>query len=494
MAAFGALGVVSVAGLAVGAAGLGVGVNAQQRIDTLTTNMNNMTLTNKGYVSLVAKGTAPTFELLGLQAGTNITLTTTDTNVIITAAESAGPTGEQGPTGEVGPTGGDGTLVNIVSADAGVQTTFQGSIFPDDDGTQDFGRTANKWNDIFLSGTLNGVTQINFGGAVDVRENNLPKFSINPGIAIGGSTSTTDGKQVSVGNQSSVGLESIAIGGLAQAGGIHAMAVGADASAQFDDAIAIGNQSTCSATGTICLGNQTIALLIDAIAIGFQANATGAHSICIGDGSTSNALNAICIGPGVSNGTANSCVIGSSANIRASQPSTCDVGTTSTRFKDIWLSGSVLGAVTSRAYWSGTTNTSPSFVSGTRMVINLPNSTIGTLTDFTINASTGQVTYTGTNTREFNIVFNITLQYPGSGSQMTHWISKNAGSPPAAPTQARAFFALNANNFGVTNQFTLFDRLSLATNDTFQLAALLNATDATGVYNFVSCLVLTSLN
>lgn len=113
---------IGTAGFTIGGVALGIAINAENEASKAQDAINKLAITNVGDVSLVAKGTGPHFEMLGLKAGDNVTLESDGKNVIISAEGPTGASGQaivgptgasgvQGATGNVGPSGASGQSI-----------------------------------------------------------------------------------------------------------------------------------------------------------------------------------------------------------------------------------------------------------------------------------------------------------------------------------------------------------------------------------------------
>lgn len=100
------------ASLAVGTIALALAINAENVASNTLFNARDLSIENDGEVSLVAKGTSPNFELLGLEAGSGVTITSDTNNVTITVLGASGATGQTipGPTGLIGASGNSGPV------------------------------------------------------------------------------------------------------------------------------------------------------------------------------------------------------------------------------------------------------------------------------------------------------------------------------------------------------------------------------------------------
>jgi hypothetical protein len=128
------------------------------------------------------------------------------------------------------------------------------------------------------------------------------------------------------------------------ASGANDIVIGAQNSATQQYAVCIGNGITSTGVRQVNLGGGNFGITNpqpNSVAIGIdQTLGTGSNGICIGNAAQIGAVNdAISIGSGAVNSTANSCLIGDAAiaNIRPNSTNTCDLGTTSNKFKSLHL-------------------------------------------------------------------------------------------------------------------------------------------------------------
>lgn len=383
-------------------------------------------------------------------------------------------------------------------------------------------------------------------------------------IGFNAKSTAIPGNSVSVGNTSLCNAgRGVAIGDHTTAGG-NTVAIGYFATANIGNAVALGNATLASFNGALALGN-----------------ASGAT-----------ATNAIAIGNGPVNTTANSCLIGPSAivNIRPNNNNTCDLGTTANRFKDLNIAGSIAGVTNTRTAdnivsnagasvntrmasfsgtsgkviqdsgiitadvflrtgtiamtgdlnmnnndisnvttidgtgtvalgstsatqvnighsgvstiitgpasistpigsWYSTTAYLPAFTAATARLIPPTASTAGSLIDFT--QSLGVLTYTGLVARDFHICYNISFLTGASLSNMTFFNSKNGSL--VLGTQARIFFQVHPLNNATRVCVHFSDNITMATGNTVQLAAICALTTSAISFDFVSCNIFSTL-
>lgn len=128
-------------------------------------------------------------------------------------------------------------------------------------------------------------------------------------------------------------------------------------------------------------------------------------------------------------------------------------------------------------YNGGTsTMTSIPFTANTARLISVSGFTTNLNTDFSLNASTGQVTYTGSATKNFDIQINFSVRTLISlivTQTFTLWVSKNGSLTSVLPTSIQDFAI---NGFTYTFSSVLSFSTSLSTGNTLQLAGMYTAT------------------
>jgi len=152
----------------------------------------------------------------------------------------------------------------------------------------------------------------------------------NSTIIVGqGSTASNSNGTVVIGSGATSGnaSSSVAIGEGADIGGNNSVALGGNARTNNVNSIAIGKNSVSNGANAIALGSDS------------QAN--GYAAIILGSGSSSSFANAHCLGNGIINNDPDSLLIGATDNIRPSA-GTCELGTVSKPFRNLWLSGFAL--------------------------------------------------------------------------------------------------------------------------------------------------------
>ena len=327
-------------------------------------------------------------------------------------------------------------------------------------------------------------------------------------------TGTANSNHVQIGAESSIAsgafIGCVAAGYRATCSDNGAVAVGNTSTANAY-AVAVGQNASASLTQNVAVGQNAAASGITSIAIGPDSIASGFRAIAVGKSATASASAAIMIGPVGTNSVANTCKIGGSS-ITAIYPSSavCDLGTTSVPFKNVYVSGAVdstatlsLGTTNAtavsigktavnttinglfitplpRASWYCTANTLPSFVANVwRAVAIAPSSS--SLVDFTINGTTGALTYTGALTRTFEFSVNMNMSFTAASTFFAA-INKNPTTPPAGliSTQSSVIWDVTVAT-GSRQQLVWTDQISLAQNDIIQICARWNNTSATQV-------------
>lgn len=113
----------------------------------------------------------------------------------------------------------------------------------------------------------------------------------------------------------------------------------------------IGNNISVSGTSddNIIIGRNTSMASTDrSVIVGQGSSYTGSFGTLVGYTNTSSATKANCFGSSLTNSTANSLLLEASANIRSNTNASCDLGTSSATFKDIYGSGSLIGGTNTR--------------------------------------------------------------------------------------------------------------------------------------------------
>lgn len=149
----------------------------------------------------------------------------------------------------------------------------------------------------------------------------------------------------------------------------------------------------------------------------------------------------------------------------------------------------------SYASWYSNTNTSPNFTANVNRTIDIANTSSSPI-EFTINPSTGELTYTGTRTRRFAVVYNISLTLPSAiSSPLIHFIAVNAANPPVLGTfQTRIQNDITMYDAGHKKSIVVADIVRLSTGDLVRLCGSQSNTNNSCVYNYVSINVIGMLN
>ncbi len=210
--------------------------------------------------------------------------------------------------------------------DSGIaaSTLVGGPFLPLAGGTMTVGTGSIDLNNNLLT-HVSKITQPSTNDNITIGNNITQPGQANGGsIGIGDTVSIASGsiRNVAIGfTSSNTGNAGVAVGGLALAG---------------DVGTAVGYTSSSGIRGS---------------SLGVQSNSSGNSSVAIGDTAVSSGLNSVAIGLSANNSTANSVLLGSTtvANIRPNDNNLCDLGTTANRFKDAYISTSLIGAVKTSA-------------------------------------------------------------------------------------------------------------------------------------------------
>ncbi len=135
-------------------------------------------------------------------------------------------------------------------------------------------------------------------------------------------------------------------------GGSETVCIGQGASTSAGVSNVIIGQNT-SVTGTgfgnVVIGQLSSTSNNDCSIIGTGSNISGNGVIAIGAGCNTASSKAHMLGATLTNSTANSLLIDASANIRSNNNNSTDLGTATALFKDVYASGSLIGAVKTSA-------------------------------------------------------------------------------------------------------------------------------------------------
>jgi len=376
-------------------------------------------------------------------------------------------------------------------------------------------------------GTMSGVIDMNNNEIHGIAALRPQSTSTIIGI---GATATGGPNSVVIGNNASVSVASqngnVLIGASTSTTADNCVLIGRGATAAGTSNICIGALATSTGSGTtnVVIGPSSKSSGISSVVIGFSASAINS-GIAIGTGTISSANDAYAIGSGASNSTANSLLLGNNtiANIRPNNDNTCDLGTTSNRYKNLYLAGildntatvsigtssatalsigksgittTVSGdlAVTNSPYgaWYCTTSYTPSFTAGTAKLTPPATVSSGSLNLFT--HSLGVLTYTGTRTRIFRIEYMVSLTSGATSNFNLTLFNSTNGSTAISSTQTSIQTRIIAAAGNPDPSMTFSDIITLNTNDTVQLAGLSSATESNLAYSLVMCNITGLLN
>lgn len=222
-------------------------------------------------------------------------------------------------------------------------------ILPDQDNKVDLGSPSKKFKNIYYEsltpdpgvnylplagGTMSG--NINMGNN-DLKEVSAIRFPVaSTKVVVGGSsTAGASAYDTVIGVLSTIDGSSISATSVGY-GNTVTTSVGATA---------LGSAQTVSnSSGAVVLGNTAKGVnAASGVAVGDHAETNSANSVVIGGYAVSNANAAHCIGSSITNTTANSLLLDASANVR-SNATTCDLGTTSKPFQNLYLNGFALNS------------------------------------------------------------------------------------------------------------------------------------------------------
>lgn len=151
---------------------------------------------------------------------------------------------------------------------------------------------------------------------------------------------------------------------------------------------------------------------------------------------------------------------------------TYDLASSSNKFKDLYLSSSVLQLTPSAiSIWSSD-NVSISFTANTPKLIPITNfsQSVNPKSDFSYTSSTGECKYTGSTTRYFRVTIQYSYAALAIATTLTNFISKNGSTSISGARTVVTFLLLGQAS--VFNSF-ITDIVQLATNDTIQLGGQL---------------------
>ncbi len=230
-----------------------------------------------------------------------------DSGYNIASFGSTGSMGPTGPQGIQGNTGATGLIGPTGSYPAG------GPFVPIS-------------GNVIMTGPLDFASQT-------LTVNNMSDDGSN-GMHWGGGSSASNGDALVIGRGSSTNVDSLVVGRTSSSAGTYGVLLG------------VGNTNTNNTAGNVAVGSFNV---VTGDTTPFSG---GGGAIAIGY--TTSALNkgSIAIGTGITNSTASSLLIGGLdpiVNCRVATDNTCDLGTSSVHFKDIYASGNLSGATNSRS-------------------------------------------------------------------------------------------------------------------------------------------------
>ncbi len=291
------------------------------------------------------------------------------------------------------------TIDNIVS-NSGTATSGRVATFASDKVIQDGGTLLSSLlTSSTASSTYMPLAGGTFSGNVAMGGNSITGFgTLVPtatNIQIGFGTANLLLRTVQISNSNLTGSanDTVIIG-------YDAVGVGCQRS------VIIGPSSSVSGTNSIGIGylatttNQTQNIVVGASS---SITSTAASTIIVGAGSTSNITGGHCFGAGLTN-TVASILLQGGSNIRNNVDAACDLGTSALKFKDAYLSGSLVGTVKTSAVNSIVTGPASSvgnnisvFSDGTGKILATATSGIGTIGALTLaNTTASTSTSTGT--------------------------------------------------------------------------------------------------
>ena len=274
--------------------------------------------------------------------------------------------------------------------------------------TSDVGTSSNKWRNLYLSSGVVSDTQEYF----TKRGTSSISAPASAGVLVTGGNNVMVGtgagtKITTLGNNSAFGNNTLKF----NTGGSNT-AIGTSALNGVDGVSTGGANTVCGhdSTKNLTTGTRNCAFgRSSAVAI-----TTGADIVCIGD--SSNVVgtldNQIAIGSAAITTAANECVIGNALLERIrpmSNGTVCDLGSSSFKFKDLHMAGSIVGTAYSTFYFSGTAATA---------VTTAYKEVAGTAADWYPPVGftrTGNVlTYTGIPTKLFKITTSFSVSSAGA--------------------------------------------------------------------------------
>lgn len=387
---------------------------------------SEVTLASAGGVSLVANGAGPNLETIGLTAGANVTLTPGASSVTITAASGAGV---------YLPLAGGTMAGNIVMGGTSSLTMNSNSIYSVN---LLEGKTTSRFADDIVGDVGNGVT------------GNLSMYS---GVA-GGKFISDSG--VPAANVVETNGVAGVVGQLASITNINGKVITSSGVVAAD--VVTGPASSVLNRIAVFAGT-TGKVLADAgttlAQYALLAGATFTGTVAMG----SNAI--------TSTGSITAATLTTTGNISAANTGSV----TGTRFN----------AGTPMCYISyAQPIASISYTAATAKLIDLAGLTeqLDVSNEFTTNATTGKVTYTGTVTKYVETTIDISILPVASAQTITFWISKNGSLTQVC---ARNINFTASSPTGYTPQSVTMGYM-MATNDTVQLAGQYSSTATNNIF------------
>jgi hypothetical protein len=168
---------------------------------------------------------------------------------------------------------------------------------------------------------------------------------------------------LTVNKMSNNGASGFYWGNGASVSNVASMVVGNNSAGALDCAIFGRDSSNVGTQATLIGMSNTNTAGVQNVALGISNIVSANGAIAVGSSNTASAVNAIALGAGLTNATANSVLVGSSqggqnlVNIRPQTSATCDLGTGTSQFNDIYAAGSLIGSSTTSAVNNIVTNT-----------------------------------------------------------------------------------------------------------------------------------------
>ena len=266
-----------------------------------------------------------TFSLKSLVAGTDITLTPTNTTLTIAAVGASAVTltsagGQSIVTDGTGPT----LQVKGTSPTNLLQDVSTGTVIQFDNKcirVQDVAGNLPPVGDNAGVGAAGNVAVgplSSAGGTSCVAIGHSASAAQTGATAVGFSASAADSSATAVGRQASAAITgAVAVGQLASASAQDGVAVGHSAAASASDSVAVGHSAAASTTHAIAVGHSSVASAANTIAIGDTAQATAANGTAMGNNALATATETTAIGFDATANNANSTALGSQASATA---------------------------------------------------------------------------------------------------------------------------------------------------------------------------------